>query len=682
MFTRSLILLSFTFSLACAEEILTLDKIQVEENGATLEERRDNSIAKRLISGEELTQYGDLNALEILKRTPGVTIADGKGKKSAPGKGYTVVLIDGEETTTSKRVNPLEQISPDMIERIEVMTNGSAEYTAESMGGIVNIVLKVPKSAGQTIAKMTIGSYGGDLPMESLFLQREGKSGKLAYLFNVTAADNRQLDSSSTSKQSAASRSEENRATEGRYQTLNATIKLIYTPSSRDKYTYNGSIGLNSTNSDMNTKPDSLTTTDQSKGAMVWSSIKGEHHLSSTELLEWKLKFHQNDDNGDSTSLQSSPIVTNQKQKDNGSIRILGAEGIYSRAIGDHFIKTGAELKRQNQRDEVTLYGTSIPTSLNTTQMRQDKGSLYFQDEISVGDSTVVTPGVRYENVSRDFGTASTIDYFAPSVHLLHHLTPSDNIRASIAKTVKLPTLNQLSTLTDSSLERNDIVHPDLIGNANLTEEKALSTELRYEHYFENKGIVSVGGFYRNIDDKIENVIKLDAATSRYTQTPENAGQGNLWGVELELKKSLSAYMEGLGMFANATFQDSSLTNRTTGVKRPIKQTSNFLSNIGIDHTLKAYKLTYGAAYRYVGGYDDPMEYQLSQSQKGYGALDLYASKRLDKTFKFQLNVKNITSTTVKMRSNSYDGVGALSTTQLDKIHSKPQILVMVEGKW
>ncbi|MFA6145611.1 MAG: TonB-dependent receptor [Sulfurimonas sp.] len=681
MFIRPLIVIGFTFSLACAQEILTLDKIQVEENTATLEERKENSIAKRLISGEELTQYGDLNALEILKRTPGVTIPDGKGKKSSPGKGYTVVLIDGEETSGSKRINPLEQISPDMIERIEVMTNGSAEYTAESMGGIVNIVLKVPKSAGQTIAKMTVGSYGGDLPMESIFAQREGKSGKLSYLFNVTAADNQQLDSSSTLKQ-GSSTSEVSRATQGRYQTLNATTKLIYSPSSKDKYTYNGSIGLNNAKSDMNSKPDSLSTTDQSKGTMLWSSVKGEHHLSSTELLEWKLKFHQNDDNGDFTSVQSSPLGTNQKQYDNGFMRVLASEGIYSRAIGDHFIKTGAELKRQNQRDEVTLYGTSIPTSLNTTPMRQDKGSFYVQDEISFGDSTVVTPGIRYENVSRDFGATSTIDYFAPSIHLLHHLNGSDNIRASIAKTVKLPTLNQLSTLTDSSLVRNDILHPDLIGNASLTEEKALSTELRYEHYFEKKGIVSIGGFYRNINDKIENVIKRDTATSRYTQTPENAGEGNLWGLELELKKSLSAYVEGLGMFANATLQDSSLTNRTTGVKRPIKQTSNILSNIGVDHTLKAYKLTYGAAYHYVGGYDDPMDYQLSQSQKAYGALDLYASKRLDQNFKFQLNVKNVTSTTVETTSNTYDGTGALVGTQLDKIHSKPQILLMVEGKF
>lgn len=685
-----LITSSLSISPLCAQEVLTLEKIQVEESSSTLEERRDNSIAKRIINGEELTQYGDLNALEILKRTPGVSIADGKGKKSAPGKGYTVVLIDGEETSGSKRVNPLEQISPDMIERIEVMTNGSAEYTAESMGGIVNVVLKKPKSEGQTTAKMTVGTYGGDVPMESVFAQREGKSGNLGYLFNVSAADNRQTDTSSTFKQSAASN--ELRESAARYQTLSLTTKLIYTPSSKDKYTFNGSIGLNNNQTTVDAKTylngspalnTQLTSTDRSKGMMLWSGFKGEHHLSGTELLEWKLKFHQNDDNGEAASLQTLPTLNDRRQKDYSFNRIFGAEGVYSLATGDHFIKTGVDLKGTSQRDEVqrSLNGADVTALADNVRMRENKGAMYLQDEISVGDSLVVTPGVRYETLSRDYGATSRIDYFAPSLHVLARLSANDNLRASIAKTVKLPRLDQLSSSTDSSLDRNDIRHPDLTGNPHLTEEKALSYELRYEHFFENKGVASIGGFYRTIDDKIENVTKWNTSTSRYVQSPENAGQGSLWGVELELKKSLDAYIDGVGMFANATLQDSSLTNTATGIKRPIKQTSNLLYNLGLDHTLKPYRVTYGAAYRYVGSYDDPMEYSLSQSQKGYGALDLYASKRIDKTFKCQLNLKNITRTSIETTSNVYSG-GVVSETQIDKEHSKPYVLLTVEGRW
>ncbi|MFA6630350.1 MAG: TonB-dependent receptor, partial [Sulfuricurvum sp.] len=241
----------------------------------------------------------------------------------------------------------------------------------------------------------------------------------------------------------------------------------------------------------------------------------------------------------------------------------------------------------------------------------------------------------------------------------------------------------ELSSSTDSSLDQNDLHHPDKTGNPNLREEKALSYEVRAEHYFEDKGIVSIGGFYRDIQDKIEKYTFLDTLSSRYIQRPENVGNGKLWGMELELKKSLDVLVSGLGVFANATIQDSSLRNSATGMKRPIKQTSDYLYNIGIDHTLQSYRLTYGAAYRYVGGYDDPIdENGFSESQQGYGTLDLYAKKRLDSTFKLGLNLKNITSATITTTSKQYDTSGVLTQTQIDKEKSQPQILLTLEGKW
>ena len=92
--------------------------------------------------------------------------------------------------------------------------------------------------------------------------------------------------------------------------------------------------------------------------------------------------------------------------------------------------------------------------------------------------------------------------------------------------------------------------------------------------------------------------------------------------------------------------------------------------------------LTYGAAYRYVGGYDDPLdENGFSEIQKGYGVLDLYLTKRLDSTFKLGLNVKNITSNTITTTSNRYTS-GVLNATQVDHENSKPQILLSLDGRW
>jgi len=676
---RPLILYTCTFSLICAQEILQLDKIEVEDHYSVIEERKENSIAKRIIKGEELTQYGDMNALEVLKRTPGVTIPEGKGKKGSPGKGYTKVLVDGEEVsaTSKRRGSPLEQISPDMIERIEVMTNGSAEYTAEAMGGIVNIVLKKPASEGKTIAKVTGGIYN-EQPMASVFAQREGKNGDLSYLFNATYADNTHKDDSSTHIDEPPSVSEKITDEEGRFRALSLNTKLIYAPNAKTKYGFDASLGLNDAKSSSDERiytngilGNVIHNRDESDGVMLWTKLSGQHHISGTELAEWKLKYHQNDSDGENRS-------GTQLQYDESLFRVMGAEGSYSRAQGEHFIKTGAELKRLTQQEDIRILNSGIETSNEHQRLRQDKSSLYGQDEISVGENTILTPGIRYEYVSRDFGASSHLDYFAPSMHLLYRLTSNDNIRASIAKTVKLPRLDELSDTVDSSLELNDLNHPDVGGNTNLKEEKALSYEVRYEHFFEDKGIVSIGGFYRVIDDKIEKLTTLEGG--RYVERPYNAGEAKLWSIELELKKSLSGFVNGLGVFGNATFQNSSLTLNDS--KRPIKATNDYLYNVGIDHTLSVYRLTYGAAYRYVGGYDDPMdENGIAESQKGYGTLDLYATKRLDSTFKTGVNLKNLTGTTIETTTKRYAS-GSLVETQTDRVNSEPHILITLEGRW
>jgi iron complex outermembrane receptor protein len=684
---------SVMISTACAQEIVSLDKIQIAEEYTAIDARRDNSIAKRIISGAELTQYGDTNALEVLRRTPGVTIPAGRGNRGAPGKGYTIVMIDGEETSTdtSHRASPLEQISPDMIEKIEVMTNGSAEHTSESMGGIVNIILKKPKAEGLTTAKLTLGTYGDSLN-DTLFAQREGKVDKVSYLVNLTASEQRKDDDYDVLRKSALSSSKEEREDKMFNRSLSLRSKIIYTPSTKNKYIYDGSITFNDDAEDIDAQTylngssavsSEIQNKDRSERTMLWSAISGEHHLSGDQLLEWKLKIHQLEEDGKTIS-ETAPIVNIKKDDDYVFSRFYGAEGSYSLIADEHFVKAGMEIKRSDQQDEVTrtLNGVDITAADDNVRMREDKISIYLQDEINFGETMVLTPGLRYETLSRDYGATSQTDYFTASLHFLNHLSPKDNLRASVAQTVRLPRLSQLSTSTNTTLDYNDIHRPDVTGNPDLTEEKALSYELRFEHFFEDKGIASISGFYRDISNKIENIVQYDTLTSRYVERPENAGEGALWGVEAEFKKSLNSYVDGLGIFANATVQNSSLTNTINGSKYPIKQTSNLLYNLGFDHTLKAYKLTYGAAYRYVGGYDDPEEYLISQSQKGYGTLDLYASKRIDKIFKLQLNLKNITSTTIETKSHLYDTAGNITETQIDKEYSKPQILLTLEGKW
>ncbi|HLD23963.1 MAG TPA: TonB-dependent receptor, partial [Sulfuricurvum sp.] len=502
---------------------------------------------------------------------------------------------------------------------------------------------------------------------------REGKEGKLSYLINTTISDNSQNDSASTSNNTYV----ENSDSESRYRSLSLNTKLIYTPSSRDKYMFDGALNRSDYDKEsiqIRSTPLSIAQHDNGDALMVWSKLSGSHNLSGTELVEWKLKYHENDSEGETRTDSTSVRL----QNDEGSFRVFGAEGSYSIALDEHFIKTGVEVKRLHQRDDVLNYVNGVLDSDEHQRLREDKGSFYLQDEISIGEKMIVTPGIRFERSLRQFEQTIGIDYAAPSLHAVYKIGENDNLRASVAKTVKLPRLDELSSSLDSSLDENDLHHPDVTGNPNLKEESALSYEVRYEHFFEDKGIMSIGGFYRDIDDKIEKLTTLDG--TRYVERPENAAEGKLWSLELELKKSLDHYVSGLGIFGNASFQNSSLVS--DGVKRTIKGTNDYITNIGIDHRLEEYRFTYGAAYRYVSGYDDSIDASgVAESQEGYGTLDLYASKRLDSTYKLGLNLKNITAETIKTTSKRYSG-GVLNETQIDHDNTRAHFLVTLEGRW
>lgn len=666
---RPFICISFLASLVLAQDVVQLDKIEIQDRISEVEDRKDDSIAKRIIKGEELAQYGDMNAMEILLRTPGVTLSEGKGKKSAPGKGYTKVLIDGEEIQINRRNNPLEQISPDMIERVEVMTNGSAEYTAEAMGGIVNIVLKRPKSEGMTKAKLTGGWYHAD-PMGTVFAQQEGKRDALSYMINAAVSDDRRNDTASSVSDSR----DENERIDSHARMATLTSKLIYVSDPYTKYFFDATLSRSSRDSDsVQTGTDTILKKSETDSSMIWAKLSGTHNLASSGLLEWKLKFHQNDSQGNTDTLKGSESWS---EEDENLFRTFGVQGNYSFALEEHFIKTGIDLRHSNEKDKTVLDTTSVSTQ--TERLNENKGAVFVQDEWSVNDNLIVTPGLRYETSQQQFGDSSRFDYFAPSLHLLYRLSPNDNLRSSVARTVKLPRLSELSPTIDSTLQDNDINHPDVTGNPNLKEEKALSYEVRYEHFFDDKGIASIGGFYRTINDKIEKLTTIE--DGRYVERPYNSGTGKLWSVEIEFKKSLNAYVEGLGIFGNATFQNTSL--ETNGFKRSIKQTPDYLYNIGIDQTLKPYKITFGAAYRYVGGYDDPMdENGVAESQKGHGTLDLYMTKRLNQTFKAGLNLKNITAETIKTTTRRYES-GVLEETQTDRENSRFNFLITLEGRW
>lgn len=98
--------------------------------------------------GKDLANAGG-TAADVLSNIPSVAV-DVEGNVSLRGSGSVRILIDGKPSglVSLKGGSGLQQLQGNMIDRVEIITNPSARYEAEGMGGIINIILKKERKEG------------------------------------------------------------------------------------------------------------------------------------------------------------------------------------------------------------------------------------------------------------------------------------------------------------------------------------------------------------------------------------------------------------------------------------------------------------------------------------------------------------------------------------------------------
>ncbi len=90
-----------------------------------------------------------LTALEVLERTPGVSV-DKDGNISLKGKSGVLILVDGKPTYLSNEEvsNLLRSLPSAQLDQLEIMTNPPAKYDAAGNAGVINIKTKKNKARG------------------------------------------------------------------------------------------------------------------------------------------------------------------------------------------------------------------------------------------------------------------------------------------------------------------------------------------------------------------------------------------------------------------------------------------------------------------------------------------------------------------------------------------------------
>ncbi|WP_394252809.1 TonB-dependent receptor domain-containing protein [Vibrio profundi] len=148
-----------------------------------------------IISRQEIEETQAKSLVDILKRVPGVEVAQNGGRGQNASifmRGYNsdhvLVLIDGVRIETSAGGISFNHIPVGLIERVEVIRGaGGALYGSDAMAGVINIITN--SSQAEEVTTLTIGA-GSDSQKEASFATAQKLSNgamlKLAGGFETT----------------------------------------------------------------------------------------------------------------------------------------------------------------------------------------------------------------------------------------------------------------------------------------------------------------------------------------------------------------------------------------------------------------------------------------------------------------------------------------------------------------
>ena len=227
----------------------------------------------------------------------------------------------------------------------------------------------------------------------------------------------------------------------------------------------------------------------------------------------------------------------------------------------------------------------------------------YGGGEIQLGPYIRAAAGVRFETSEQivdnfaiagfsqvpnpDVETTIDEDYFLPAATITWNPIQSVQVRGAFSQTITRPQFQELGAAIFTDTDR-DI---QVFGNPFLVNTETMNFDARIEYYFGREQFITIGGFYKDIENPIEE--SLIQTGDDILTTYINAPSAELYGFEAEYEQRFilgDIFKEGwLGGFsatkdlivaANYTWSTSSV-NTDGEVTTPIFAGANVIANTG-----------------------------------------------------------------------------------------------------
>jgi outer membrane receptor for ferrienterochelin and colicins len=634
------------------------------------EARQESTASKIVIGREEIEKQGDATLGEVLKRLPGVTVQGAPGRGGAIrmrglGGGYTQILLDGERMPPGFSVDTL---TPEQVERIEILRAPTAETGARAIAGTINIVLREGRKSAPDDLKITHSQEHGQ-GSNMVNWVHNLKIDPLVGTFTLSAMDNERDDQSLTEIDSDYRDDQVRMAkSTGRRQGVHANTRLQWKGEQGksltltpfliySEYAAQGRIDARRLSSPIMT--DTAVTDNKSRYAAARLNGQWNQRLTADDRLEVRFGVGQAkyDQNITQTALPSTGLLSNALDEQRFTDRSTSLNGKWTRVLDNgHQLVSGLEHEGVRRVEEASAGAGDESGNLKA---RTARWAAYTQDEFKINPNWSAYAGVRYESILTEGQVSDDLkrnksQVWTPLLHALWKPDPAkrDQVRMSLTRSYKTPTLYNMVAPLRYSRDypfpgTNVPTQPDRVGNPDLKPELATGIDLGFERYLEGGGVLSANVFSRNIRDLIRyqtTTTCTQVGGARCVSSPQNVGDALTQGVELEGKFRLNqAWVEAwpVDIRSNISFFRSKVKD-VPGPDNRLEQQPSMTANLGADYRLRSMPLTLGGNINWNPDYDT----RRSQEQWAYQGVkrvtDVYGLWRFSSASALRLTVSNL----------------------------------------
>lgn len=646
--------------------------------------RQRSLVAKGIYGRQELDRFGDNNLADLLSNLPGVQMQNGVPSLSGMDAKYTKILWNGETAPAGVR---MEQINPALVDRIEITRGQSANQSAQSIAGTINIVFKDPARTSQNSIRYGV-AYQNERPTPFATYTFGGKEGDLSYSIPFSVQEVLQTFRVNTEKRIVAG---DGTISSGyqekywRYQHVFATInpRITYTINDDEKLTsqtfiqssqrqllhqYERTIFAGDPQLDLDFKS-------QTAFTIIRSNLNWAKNLNNKDRLEAKIGVASNSSPACWTQTDANRVQVTTACGDERETSVFYGFNYTHLVNSAHELKFGLDVdrkKNRTSRSEAYLGATVDPLvygrDFNSTV---DTNAIYIQDEWEINKQWAANVGLRSETLrlaasvpdqllntgSTDSNSTNTVSLVNPIFHFSYRPDGDDKyvFRGGISRAYKAPDVDSLglspSIVIKDPTQLNSAISPDVVGNSTLKPETATGLDLSYETKFGKIGFASLGAFYRDVENIIVDVTTLQnvswASVPRWVNQPTNIAHGTTYGLELEVKAAASDVLPvelvpnwPLNLRLNMNVYGSRI-DAIPGPNNRFPQQSPWSSTIGFDcKPMDA--LTMGASVFVAPQYDrqGPVGDTYTQSQLRW--INAFAQYTVDSKSSLRLGINNL----------------------------------------